>query len=120
MTCILVVEDEGDIREVLVEAISAAGYAIVEAATADAAVDLLGLTGLRLVVTDINLPGRLDGIDLAMAARHAHPDIPVLFISGRPWLLADARKLGDPSGFLQKPFGLADLMGDVERLAGAA
>ena len=63
MTCILVVEDETEIREMLVEVLRNEGFQIVEAATADAAIELLDIASLRLVVTDINLPGRRDGID---------------------------------------------------------
>jgi DNA-binding response OmpR family regulator len=120
MTCILVVEDEGDIREMLVEVIRDAGFEIVEAATADAAVRLLEFHGLQLIVTDINLPGRLDGIDLAVAARQVHPGIPVIFISGRPAKLEDAHVLSTPTAFLQKPFSFTTLVGNIHRLAGIA
>jgi DNA-binding response OmpR family regulator len=118
MTCILIVEDEGDIRELLVEFIrDDTGFEIVEATTADAAVQLLELEGLRLIVTDINLPGRLDGIDLALVARESHPEIPVIFMSGRPAMLEKARSLFNPALFFEKPFSLTTLLRDVHRLA---
>jgi DNA-binding response OmpR family regulator len=117
MTCILVVEDESDIREMLVEVLRDEGFQIIEAATADAAVELLNLAGLGLVVTDINLPGRRDGIDLALAARRVHPGIPVVFMSGKPTKLAQAHTLSDPAAFLQKPFSFRTLVGAVERLS---
>src|SRR4051794_23216408 len=116
MTSILVVEDESDVREVLVDVISDEGYAIVAAATGDEAVELLEVPDLGMVVTDINLPGQRDGIDVAMAARQVHPSIPVLFISGRHWRLADAERLGPPAAFLKKPFRLTALIQDVDRL----
>jgi DNA-binding response OmpR family regulator len=119
MTCILVVEDESDIREALVEVLRDAGFQIVEAATADAATALLDFKGLSLIVTDINLPGRLNGIDLAVAARHARPGIPVIFISGRATNLEEAHVLGDPAAFLLKPFNFRTLVGDVQRMARA-
>jgi DNA-binding response OmpR family regulator len=101
MTCILVVEDEGEVREMLVEFLRDEGFEIIEATTADAAV-----------------PGRLDGIKLACAARQAHPGIPVIFISGRPTMLEDAHALENPAAFLQKPFSFDTLLGNVRRLAG--
>lgn len=119
MTCILVVEDESDIREALVEVLQDAGFQIVEAATADAATAWLNLKGLSLIVTDINLPGQLNGIDLAVAARHARPGIPVIFISGRPTNLEEAHTLGGPAAFLLKPFSFRTLVGDVRRMAQA-
>ena len=73
MTCVLVVEDEDDIRCLLVEVLTEAGYNVVEAETADAAVPLLRMEGVRLVVTDIDMPGRLDGVDLALRARAIRP-----------------------------------------------
>ena len=118
MTCILVVEDEGDIREMIVDVLRDEGFQIVEAASADAAIELLGLSSLSLLVTDISLPGHLDGIDLALAARKMRPEIPVVFISGRPAKLVDAaRVLKDHAAFLQKPFTFRALIEDIERLA---
>jgi DNA-binding response OmpR family regulator len=117
MACILVVEDEGEIREMIAEFLRDEGFDIVEAITADAAVALLELDDLRLIVTDINLPGRLDGINLACAARRRYPSIPVVFISGRSATLEDAHVLGNPAAFLQKPFSFQTLLGNIQRLA---
>jgi DNA-binding NtrC family response regulator len=116
MACVLVVEDESAIREILVDTIRDAGFEIVEAASADVAVQLLELTRLQLVVTDINLPGNLNGIDLAFAARKSRPDIPVIFMSGLPAMLEKAQTLGGPTAFLQKPFNLQLLMDEICRL----
>jgi CheY-like chemotaxis protein len=118
MTCILVVEDESEIREMIVEVLRGEGFQIVEAPSADAAIELLAIPSVRLIVTDINMPGQLDGIDLAIAARKLRPDIPVIFISGRFSRLADAScALTDYTTFLQKPFSLKALIKDVERFA---
>jgi CheY-like chemotaxis protein len=83
----------------------------------DAAILLLPMEDVRLLVTDIDLPGTLDGIALARAIRERAPSIPVVFISGRPSKLQDARTVGDPSAFLQQPFSLIRLLADVQRLA---
>jgi len=117
MTRILVVEDEDCLREMIVEVIRAEGFEIVEASSADAAIGLLDLEGLGLVVTDINMPGRLDGIDLAFAARAAHPGIPVIFMSGRAAKLEEAGSVTHPVGFLAKPFSFSRLVENIQRLA---
>jgi DNA-binding response OmpR family regulator len=117
MTCILLVEDENDIREMLAEFLQDEGHDIIEATTGDAALALLHVKDLRLVVTDINLPGEHDGISLVQIARKTHPGIPVIFISGRPATLLKAQVLGNPAAFLQKPFTLKALLGDIRRLA---
>jgi DNA-binding response OmpR family regulator len=116
MSFIMVVEDERDIRDVLVEVLTDEGFDILAAETADAALPLLHREKVRLIVTDINLPGAIDGIALARAARERQPSIPIVFISGRPGKLHDAGAVGDPSVFLQKPFSLRGLVSDVQRL----
>jgi DNA-binding response OmpR family regulator len=116
MTRILVVEDESDVRELLVEFLRDAGFDVTEASTADAAIPLLELDDIRILVTDINMPGRLDGIDLACAARQRCPRIPVIFMSGRPAKLAESRRMDHPAAFLQKPFSFGTLVGNIERL----
>ena len=116
----MVVEDEDPIREMIVEVLCEEGFQIIEAPSADAAVELLEVSSLRLIVTDINLPGVRDGIDLALAAREVSPGIPVVFISGRPMNLTDASQtLTDPASFLLKPFTFQALIKDIKRLAGA-
>lgn len=116
MTSVLVVEDESEVREILMEFLHEAGFEVFEAATADAAVPLLESERPRLLVTDINLPGRLDGMDLAFAARRIDHCIPLIFISGRPAKLAESRGFADPAAFLLKPFSFATLLGSIERL----
>jgi CheY-like chemotaxis protein len=120
MSSIMVVEDEHDLREVLVEILTDEGFDILEAETADAALPLLYGEEVRLIVTDIDLPGSIDGIGLAKAAREWLPSIPIIFVSGQPGKMRDARVVGDPSVFLQKPFSLRCLVSDVQRLAVAS
>ena len=103
MVRVMVVEDEPGIREFLAEVLADEGFETVEAATADDAVPLLEDDRVRVLLTDINLPGNLDGIGLARVARNRSPRIPVVFISGRPEKLEDARVIGDPVVFIQNP-----------------
>jgi CheY-like chemotaxis protein len=116
MVCILVVEDENDIRTVIAEVLDEAGFTVLEARSADAAVPLLDREGVQLIITDIDMPGRLDGVELAIEARRAHPEIPVLFITGKPRLLPDTDALADPVLCLLKPFTLSALLSNINRL----
>ena len=110
MPCIMVVEDDDKLRDFLIEVLSDAGFTIISAETADAAAQALDHEDVQLVVTDIDMPGRLDGIALATAARQRRPGIPVIFISGQSAKMLDAWALDDPAAFLQKPFSFATLV----------
>ncbi|MGD0046815.1 MAG: response regulator [Bryobacteraceae bacterium] len=70
--------------------------------------------GLHLIVSDINMPGDMDGVDLAYAVRNAFPTIPVVLVSG----FADAESAGQNLGdfaFIKKPFTPAAILGAVNR-----
>ena len=62
---VLLVEDNPDIREAVREMLTALGHSVIEAGTADEALALADLSGLGAVVSDISLPGRTTGVDLA-------------------------------------------------------
>lgn len=80
---VLVVEDEAIIRMLLVEAIEDAGLAAVEANCADAAIaEFSRRRDIRAVVTDVRMPGSMDGIGLAAWMRDHEPGIPVIICSG--------------------------------------
>ena len=73
---ILVVEDDRDVREVALAVLEGAGYRVLEAASGDDAYQLLLAhpeMNIDLLFTDVVMPGRLDGIDLANAACALRP-----------------------------------------------
>src|ERR1700759_2953884 len=113
MTCILVVEDEDTVREVIEEVLREVGFKVVGFATADDAVTLLNDEKLLLIVADINLPGRLNGIDLALAANASRPDVAVIFVSGRPAMLDEARTVCAGASFFQKPFSFKEFINET-------
>ena len=115
-TRVLIVEDEMLNREVMAEALSEAGFEVDEADTADQAVEMLDIDGYRLVVTDIHMPGRLDGIGLARHVHNQHPKMPIVFVTGRPDVLARLRDAGIPGTSLAKPFALDELVKVVRDL----
>ena len=114
---ILVVEDEFLIRLTLVEALADEGFDVTEAETGDAALPMLQADpSIRLLLTDIQLPGSLDGRRLAQRARESRPDLPVLFMTGRPDPAAEAGA-SNLDRYIAKPYTLADICSAVRSLA---
>ena len=102
---VLVVEDEELIRLILAEVLVDEGYQVVEASTGDEAVGLIdGSDRFHAVVTDIHMPGERDGLAVGRHARRRHPDIPVVYCTGRPDALADAGPLGPRDTLVRKPY----------------
>jgi CheY-like chemotaxis protein len=104
---ILVVEDDPEIREIALEVLQAAGFRVLEAASGDDAHRLLLAhpdVPIDVLFTDVVVPGRLDGVDLADAARDLRPGLHVLYTTGFANLLRPNRDrdLRDP--VLRKPY----------------
>jgi CheY-like chemotaxis protein len=108
---ILVVEDEDDVRSFTRDTLQELGYEVQEAANGPAALRALEANpGLRLLFTDIGLPGGLNGRQLADEARRRWPEIRVLLTTGytRDAMVRHGRL--DPGvELLVKPFTEADL-----------
>jgi PAS domain S-box-containing protein len=80
---ILVVEDDADVRCFTAQTLHDLGYTVVEAANGQAALDMLEATpSIRLLFTDVGLPGGMNGRHLADFAKERRPDLKVLFTSG--------------------------------------
>ena len=80
---ILVVEDDARVRRVSVRRLVSLGYEVVEAASGEAALDILAeRNDIDLVFSDIVMPGGMTGMDLAEQVNKRHPDIMVLLTSG--------------------------------------
>ena len=79
---ILVVEDEGELRDLLGEILLDAGYNVLSARTADDALPILeSQRPIDLLFTDVVMPGRLNGIDLGKEARRLRPGLRVIYTS---------------------------------------
>jgi CheY-like chemotaxis protein len=86
---ILVVEDETFIRLDAVEVLRAAGFDILEAANADEAIQMLERhSDIRLIFTDIDMPGLMNGLKLAAAVRDRWPPVRIIATSGHFKVLA--------------------------------
>ncbi len=80
--CVLVVEDDPDVRAAVVEMVEDLGYAVEEAANPDAALVVLKRRDVDLLFTDVVMPGTMKSTELAERARVLQPRIKVLFTSG--------------------------------------
>jgi len=100
---VLVVEDEALIRFELVDILEDAGLTVLEAGNADEAITVLEAhTDIRLVLTDIQMPGNLDGVRLAHFIHGRWPPISLLIMSGNVKVAIE--DLPERSVFLPKPF----------------
>ena len=119
---ILVVDDEEPARRLICLILRQGGYHVLEAADSDSAAKMhrSHQQEIGLLLTDVHLPGR-NGCELAAMLRNNRPDLRVLFMSGLPW--AELPDCGVPEGgwsFLQKPFGIKDLLSGVQSFLGTA
>lgn len=105
---VLVVEDEEMLLNAVAMEFEDAGYEVLCAGTAEAACDLLrDETRIDLLFTDIRLPGRLDGWDLAEHARTLQPDLPVIYVTGYS---AEAPRQVAESVLVMKPYRMAAIL----------
>ena len=116
---VLLVEDEVPVRTFASRALQLRGYSVVEAGSAEEALDLLGDAELKVdvFVTDVVMPGR-DGPSWVQTALADRPEVPVVFISGyAEETFGDIRSRIPASAFLAKPFSLKELVATVQRLS---
>jgi PAS domain S-box-containing protein len=115
---VLIVDDEPTVRMLVVEVLEELGYTAIEAADGPAGLAILQSPArIDLLVTDVGLPGGLNGRQLADAARVARPDLKVLFITG----YAENAVIGhghlDPGmHVLTKPFAMDALAGRISAI----
>jgi CheY-like chemotaxis protein len=116
---VLVVEDEPIIRLGMVSSIEDAGYTVIEAASADEAISRLAQDDeVGVVVTDVDMPGSMDGIRLAHYVRRRWPPIQLLVISGKVGVKAG--ELPEGARFMSKPYQEPVLIHTIETLAAGA
>jgi CheY-like chemotaxis protein len=102
---VLIVEDEGLVRMAASDDLIDAGFTVLEAADADEAIRLLEThPEITILLTDIDLPGSMDGIRLAHAVRERWPPVKLVLVSGHQSPSADA--LPSESTFFAKPYDM--------------
>lgn len=107
---ILLVDDDDGMREIAASQLEALGYAVTQAAPSGA-LDLLSSgQPVDLLLTDIVMPGHIDGRELAMRARELRPDLKVLFTSGfTEAAIAESIRQDFGEAMLSKPYRHIDL-----------
>jgi CheY-like chemotaxis protein len=110
---VLVVEDEPFIRLDATETLRAAGYQVIDAANADEAISILETRlDICVVVTDIQMPGSMDGLKLAAIIRDRWPPIALIVTSGQ--VTVRERDLPEHGHFLPKPYSGPRLVEAIE------
>lgn len=82
-SAVLVVEDEAIIRMLLVDELEYAGFRVIEAENADVAMsELISHPEIGAVLTDVRMPGSIDGLGLAVWMRENRAEVPIVITSG--------------------------------------
>lgn len=115
MLSVLIVEDDELVREATVGSVMDLGHQVLEAADADAALQMLeGDAAVDVLLTDVRLPGK-SGEELAQEAWRRRPNLKVIFTSGAQ-APDEAIEPAGISVWLDKPYRWADLKRAFEQL----
>ena len=112
---VLVVKDEALVRTLAVEFFSDTGFEVVEAPDADTAIRLLQTEAQRVhvLLTDVRIPGAMDGLMLAHHTRHHWPWIDLIVTSG--FVAGGLERLPADTQFFRKPYELAAIAEHIRR-----
>lgn len=112
---VLVVEDEPILRLMAVDVVEEAGFEAVEAAGADDAIRILETRlDIRVVFTDVDMPGGVDGMKLAAAIRDRWPPIEIIITSGKK--RPRPEDMPARGVFFSKPYRREDVAAMMRRL----
>ena len=100
---VLLVEDDGLLRDAMTTALTERGFRVSPAADGREAMEVLTSGRVEILFSDIRMPGRLSGVDLARAARSRWPRLPVVLTTGYE-VDAELAELGGTSELLPKPY----------------
>jgi CheY-like chemotaxis protein len=114
---VLVVEDEVLIRMSIADSLEEAGFTVYEAANADQAIKLLEVhQDIRVLFTDIDMPGSMDGLRLAEAVRNRWPPVKIIITSGHVKIRQE--ELPVDGHFFAKPYDAALVVSAMRNLVG--
>jgi|GEM_PF-1271 Response regulators consisting of a CheY-like receiver domain and a winged-helix DNA-binding domain len=115
----LLVEDDVDVRRALCHKLTATGFTVLEASDADEALDVLSVVqGITAVISDIDMPGAMNGVDLARRLTDSRPDLHVVLMSDKSGHL-DKDIWPSDVPFLNKPFTQEELLASLGLEIGA-
>jgi CheY-like chemotaxis protein len=108
---VLVVEDEWIVRMAVADHLRGCGYRVLEAANADEAIAAFDANDeVALLFTDIQMPGSMDGFELARWVRREWPEVKIIMTSGVVSPIQSAQDRGEDGAFLAKPYSHPELI----------
>lgn len=114
-TLVLLVEDEPLVRLPACDSLEEAGFDVVEAASASQALEILARrSDVAVLFTDVNMPGQLNGLDLAELVHHRWPAIKLVVTSGA----ALERTVPDAGRFIAKPYRQRSMTELIQEVVG--
>lgn len=117
-TKVLVVDDDDDVRRILVDALASLGYQVIEARGGREGLDMLENSEPDAIVVDFAMPD-INGAEVAREARALYPAMPVLMVSGFSDSEAIEAALGTSIPLLRKPFDISTLQASFEHALSA-
>ncbi|WP_218775988.1 response regulator [Sphingomonas sp. TZW2008] len=112
---VLIVEDEPLVRMHGCDLLESAGFDVIEAQTADEALDLLERHGhVRLLFSDVDMPGSMDGLELARRVHLRWPKIGLLMTSGHHRLTPEM--IPDHGRFIAKPWRENNVLAEMRAI----
>jgi DNA-binding NtrC family response regulator len=109
---VMVVDDEAPVRTSIAALLDLEGYAVVEASDGEEAIRIMRRQPVDAVISDVRMPGHIDGIGLAGWMADNAPAILLLLISGKLQPNAIRRTLPE-TPFFQKPFRMGDMLAEL-------
>lgn len=112
---ILVVDDEFLVRALLADHLQSCGFRVLEAASADEAIGIIQHDefSIDLVLTDIRMPGLMDGFGLARWLHTNRPGLPVILTSGDSKKAHAVKELCEERPFFEKPYDMEEVLAQV-------
>jgi CheY-like chemotaxis protein len=115
MLRVLVVEDEALIRLTIMDALEDAGFEVIEAGSGDEAITIINEQTIHFLFTDIQMPGKLSGVDLAHAVAKRFPEAGIIVASGR--LTPGDIELPPAAEFFSKPYAFSKIIDRLKSLS---
>lgn len=108
---VMVVDDEPLIRSLMTERLDLEGYTVLAASTAEEAIGILRDHAVQAVISDVRMPGPMDGIGLALWVREHEPEVSIILISGHDG--SKVKRLLPRTPFFQKPFQVGEVVNEL-------
>lgn len=118
---VLLVEDDSEVRKVVRRQLTDIGFSTLEADNADNAIELLDVVqDVRAVLSDVIMPGQMDGTDLMCAVHEKHPHLTVVLMSGNQDQTEHLKAAQKETTLLRKPFSNAELSNALSGIRSSA